>query len=134
MGKEISLEEQRNIQIELLKDEAVLNDEYLMVNFKVAGRLLKEKIQSFKEKIENLSDAEMQKMVEKFNDETVKEIEVDGFGTYEKEVFIKNMKPKAHIVVIKEGDYTIALDTILTEDLIVEGMYRDTVRTLQVLI
>ena len=43
------------------------------------------------------------------------------------------MKPKAHIVVIKEGDYTIALDTILTEELIVEGMYRDLVRTLQVL-
>ena len=31
------------------------------------------------------------------------------------------------------GDYTIALDTILTENLIVEGMYRDLVRTLQVL-
>ena len=43
------------------------------------------------------------------------------------------MRPKAHIVVIKEGDYCIALDTILTEDLIVEGMYRDLVRTLQVL-
>ena len=66
-------------------------------------------------------------------DEEVKKIEVPGFGTFEKDVFLKNMKPKAHIVVIKEGDYTIALDTILTEELIVEGMYRDLVRTLQVL-
>jgi len=49
------IKEELNIKnIELLKDEAVLNDEYLMVNFKVAGRLLKEKIQSFKEKIEKL--------------------------------------------------------------------------------
>lgn len=128
------IKEELNIKnIELLKDEAVLNDEYLMVNFKVAGRLLKEKIQSFKEKIEKLSDKEMQELVVKFNDESVTEIEVDGFGTFEKDVFIKDMKPKAHIVVIKEGDYTIALDTILTEDLIVEGMYRDLVRTLQVL-
>lgn len=128
------IKEELNIKnIELLKDEAVLNDEYLMVNFKVAGRLLKEKIQSFKEKIEGLSDKEMQELVAKFNDESVTEIAIDGFGTLEKDVFIKDMKPKAHIVVIKEGDYTIALDTILTEDLIVEGMYRDLVRTLQVL-
>lgn len=128
------IKEELNIKaIELLKDEAVLNDEYLMVNFKVAGRLLKEKIQSFKETIENLNEEERQKLVAKFNDESITEIEVDGFGTLEKEVFIKNMKPKAHIVVIKEGDYCVALDTILTEDLIVEGMYRDLVRTLQVL-
>ena len=39
-----------------------------MVNFKVAGRLLKEKIQSFKEKIEKLNDKEMQELVAKFND------------------------------------------------------------------
>ncbi len=128
------IKEELNIKhIELLKDEAVLNDEYLMVNFKVAGRLLKEKIQSFKEKIEKLNDKEMQELVAKFNDESIKEIEIDGFGTFGKDVFIKDMKPKAHIVVIKEGDYTIALDTILTEELIVEGMYRDLVRTLQVL-
>ena len=119
--------------MELIKDEKVLNDEYLMVNFKVAGRLLKEKIQSFKEKIENLSETEMQDLVAKFNNEEITEIEVPGFGTFTKEVFLKNMRPKAHIVVIKEGDYCIALDTILTEDLIVEGMYRDLVRTLQVL-
>ena len=75
----------------------------------------------------------MQKLVDKFNDENVTEIEVEGFGTFEKEVFLKNMRPKAHIVVIKDSGYTIALDTILTEDLIVEGMYRDLVRTLQVL-
>ncbi len=128
------IKEELNIKkIELIKDETILNDEYLMVNFKVAGRLLKEKIQSFKEKIENLNSEEMQKLVEKYNDENVTEIEVEGFGTFEKEIFLKNMRPKAHIVVIKDSGYTIALDTILTEDLIVEGMYRDLVRTLQVL-
>jgi len=128
------IKEELNIKkIELLEDETILNDEYLMVNFKVAGRLLKEKIQSFKEKIEGLNAEEMDELVQKFNDESVTEIEVEGFGTFEKEVFLKNMKPKSHIVVIKEGSYCIALDTILTEELIVEGMYRDLVRTLQVL-
>ena len=128
------IKEELNVKtIDLIKDESILNDEYLMVNFKVAGRMLKEKIQDFKAKIEGLSDEEMKKLVSKFNDEKISEIEVPGFGTFEKDVFLKNMRPKAHIVVIKEGDYTIALDTILTEELIVEGMYRDLVRTLQVL-
>lgn len=128
------IKEELNIKkIDLIKDEKILNDEYLTVNFKVAGRLLKEKIQSFKEKIEGLSNAKMESLVAKFNDEAVNEIEVEGFGTFEKDVFLKNMRPKTHIVVIKEASYCIALDTILTEELVVEGMYRDLVRTLQVL-
>lgn len=45
------IKDELNIKnIEFIKDETVLNDEYLMVNFKVAGKILKEKIQQFKEK------------------------------------------------------------------------------------
>ena len=128
------IKEELNIKkIEVIKDESILNDEYLMVNFKVAGKLLKEKIQNFKEKIEKLSEIEMQELVAKFNDEKIAEIEISEYGKLPKDVFIKAMRPKAHIVVIKDSGYTIALDTILTEELIVEGMYRDLVRTLQVL-
>lgn len=128
------IKEELNIKkIEVIKDESILNDEYLMVNFKVAGKLLKEKIQNFKEKIEKLSEIEMQELVAKFNDEKIAEIGISEYGKLPKDVFIKAMRPKAHIVVIKDSGYTIALDTILTEELIVEGMYRDLVRTLQVL-
>ncbi len=128
------IKEEMNIKnIEFIEDEKVLNDEYLMVNFKVAGRLLKEKIQDFKAKIESMSDSEMKEMVAIFNDETKTEILIDGFGSFDKEVFIKNMKPKADIVMINDNGYTVALDTKLNEELIVEGMYRDLVRTIQVL-
>ena len=128
------IKEELNIkQIEFIEDETILNDEYLMVNFKVAGRLLKEKIQDFKATIESLDEDTMKKLVEKFNNDDIKEIEIEGFGKFEKNVFIKNRKPKSHIVVIKENNYTVALDTNLNEELIVEGMYRDLVRTLQVL-
>ena len=128
------IKEELNIkQIEFIEDETILNDEYLMVNFKVAGRLLKEKIQDFKATIESLDEDTMKKLVEKFNNDDIKEIEIEGFGKFEKDVFIKNRKPKSHIVVIKENNYTVALDTNLNEELIVEGMYRDLVRTLQVL-
>ena len=120
-------------EVEFIKDESILKDEFLTVNFKVAGKILKDKIQQFKEKIENLTDDEMRNLVNKFNDETVKEIEFEGFGKLEKDVFLEYMKPKAHIVVIKDNGYTVALDTTLNEELIVEGMYRDLVRTIQVL-
>ena len=128
------IKDELNIKnIEYIADESVLNDEYLMVNFKVAGKLLKEKIQEFKLKLENLDDETMQNIVTKFNDEKVTSIFIEGFGEIEKDAFIKNMKPKSHIVVMKEGNYTVALDTRLSEELIVEGMQRDLLRTIQVL-
>lgn len=120
-------------EIDFIKDETILNDEYLMVNFKVAGRLLKEKIQSFKAEIENLDEETMQKLVKDFNNAENAELEINGFGKLEKDVFVKAMKPKSHIVVINDNGYTVALNTRLNEELIVEGMYRDLVRTIQVM-
>ena len=128
------IKEELNIKgIDFIEDEDVLNDEYLMVNFKVAGGLFKEKIQEFKNKLEAIDEAAMQKLVVEFNDEKSTSIAIEGFGEVSKEAFIKNEKPKAHLVVMREAGYTIALDTTLTEDLIIEGMYRDLVRSLQVL-
>ncbi|MCL2354379.1 MAG: isoleucine--tRNA ligase [Oscillospiraceae bacterium] len=131
--KEIIKEELNIKAVEFIDDESVLNDEYLQVNFKVAGGLFKEKIQEFKAKLENMSDETMQKLVQSFNDEKNETVEVEGFGEVDKTAFVINTKPKAHLVIIKENDDTIALDTTLTEELIVEGMARDLVRTLQVL-
>ena len=99
-----------------------------MVNFKVAGRLLKEKIQQFKQTIEGLNDTEMKELVDKYNDDSINKIKVEGYGDLEKDVFIKNMKPKANIVVINDNGYTVALNTTLNEELIIEGMYRDLLR------
>ena len=120
-------------EIDFIKDETILNDEYLMVNFKVAGKLLKEKIQSFKAEIENLDEETMQKLVKDFNNAENAELEINGFGKLEKDVFVKAMKPKSHIVIINDNGYTVALNTRLNEELIVEGMYRDLVRTIQVM-
>jgi len=128
------IKEELNIkEIDFIEDESVLNDEYLMVNFKVAGGLFKEKIQEFKNKLETINETAMQKLVQEFNNEKASTIAVEGFGEVSKEAFIKNEKPKSHLVIIKENEYTLALDTTLTEDLIIEGMYRDLVRGLQVL-
>ena len=128
------IKEELNIkEVELIEDDNILNDGYLMVNFKVAGGMFKEKIQDFKLALEKINEENMKKAVEDFDNESVEEIEVEGFGKVQKEAFIKNKKPKSHLVIIKENDDVVALDTTLTEELIVEGMARDLVRTLQVL-
>lgn len=120
-------------EIDFVEDESELDDEYLMANFKVVGSLLKEKMQDFKIKLESLSEEKMQDLVAKFNDDNISKLEVEDFGEFEKDAFLKSAKPKKNIVVIKENDYVVALDTSLTEDLVIEGMARDLVRTIQVL-
>lgn len=128
------IKEELNVkEIVALDNTESLNDEYLTVNFKEAGKLLKEKVQDFKQKIADLDEDQMKKLVEKFNDESQKVISVEGIGEVQKEAFLKNNKPKSNIVLIEEGDFTVALDTDLNEDLVVEGMERELVRTIQVL-
>ncbi len=128
------IKEELNIkEIEILDNDSNINEQYLTVNFKEAGKLLKSDIQNFKEKINNLNDDEMHLLVDMYNNENMKKISVDGFGDIPKEAFLVNQKPKNNIVLINENEYTIALDTNLNEDLIVEGLERELTRTIQVL-
>ena len=128
------IKEELNVkEIVNLENTESLNDEYLTVNFKEAGKLLKEKVQDFKQKIADLDEDQMKKLVDEFNNESQKVILVEGIGEVQKEAFLKNNKPKPNIVLIEEGDFTVALDTDLNEDLVVEGMERELVRTIQVL-
>lgn len=128
------IKEELNVkEIEIIKSTSKINDQYLTVNFKEAGKLLKSRIQEFKQKITDLCDLEMAKLVKMYNDENLESIEVDGFGNIEKQAFLVNEKPKENIVLISDNGYTIALDTTLNEDLIVEGLERELTRTLQVL-
>ena len=50
-------------EIEIIESAESLNVQYLTVNFKEAGKLLKSRIQEFKEKIALLDENEMNKIV-----------------------------------------------------------------------
>ena len=126
------IKEELNIkEIEFIEDEEVLNDTYLTVNFKSAGAVLKNKIQDFKAYVEKMDADETKAVLAKMDAD--EKIEIDAFGELTKEVFTKQSRPKSNIVVTKQDDLTVAIDTVLTEALIVEGNYRDLVRTIQVL-
>lgn len=129
-----TIKEELNIkEIEILENTNIINDQYLVVNFKEAGKLLKARIQEFKEKMSNLDDEEMNQLVKMYNDDGTSGVEVNGFGLIPKEAFLLNEKPKNNIVLINENVYTVALDTSLNEDLIVEGLERELTRSIQVL-
>ncbi len=120
-------------EIETIKSAESLNNQYLTVNFKEAGKLLKSRIQEFKEKIASLDENEMNKLVKMYNDKNEQSIKVDGFEEVPKNVFLLNEKPKDNIALISEASYTVALDITLDENLIIEGLERELTRTIQVL-
>ena len=105
----------------------------MVVNFKEAGKLLKSRIQEFKEKISNLDEEKMNLLVEMYNDKNTNNVEVPDFGMIPKEAFLVNEKPKKNIVLINENTYTVALDTTLNEDLTLEYLERELTRAIQVL-
>ena len=128
------IKEELNIkEIEILKNTNSINDYYLSINFKEAGKLLKAKIQEFKEKINNLEKNEMNLLVKMYNDENTSTVEVSGFGMIPKEAFLVNEKPKDNIILINENNYTVALDTTINEELTLEYLERELTRSIQVL-
>ncbi|MDO5557845.1 MAG: isoleucine--tRNA ligase [Clostridia bacterium] len=120
-------------EIKVLENDNQLNEEYLGVNFKCAGALLKQRVQEFKGVVNSIENSTMQKLVQDFNNEDIKELDIPNFGLVSKDAFMINRRPKQEYIVINEAGYIIALDTTLNEELIVEGMQRDLVRSLQVL-
>lgn len=129
-----TIKDELNVKdIEIIQNTENINDQYLVVNFKEAGKLLKSRIQEFKQKMTGLDETEMKELVEMYNNQTSTVVNVEGFGEIPKEAFLVNEKPKENIVLIKENTYIVALDTTLNDDLILEGLERELTRTIQVL-
>ena len=128
------IEEELNVkEIEIVQNTEKINEQYLVVNFKEAGKLLKAKIQDFKQKINDLNNNEMKSLVKAFNNKNKEQIEVEEFGYIPKEAFLINERPRENIVLIDENGYIVALDTTLNEELIIEGLERELTRSLQIL-
>ncbi len=125
--------EELNIQkIEFIKDKLLLEDEYLTLNFKVAGSVLKQDVQKVKEVVVSLDEGQMKKLVDDFNNNVP--LYIDGYEKeISKDIFTKLTKPKNNIIVGEENGQFVALNTHLTHDLILEGIVREIIRNTQVL-
>ncbi len=128
--KDIILSELNIKNIEFVEDENRFNDSYLILNFREAGQILKDKVQEVKKALDALTDEEMKNLVDQYASGNVA---ISGFENLSSDIFIKKYKPKKEFVVSTENDMVIAIDTVIDENLMREGSLRELVRNIQIL-
>jgi isoleucyl-tRNA synthetase len=106
------------------------NEEFLIVNFKTAGAVLKGNVQKLRNALMELNQSDMTNLVEQFKNGKVNFAE---FGDLDASLFVLSQKPKQDYLIAHEGTITLVLDTSIDESLMIEGLYRELVRQVQVL-
>ncbi len=128
--EEIIKDELNIKEIECVVDDSLFNDEFLSVNFKKAGAVLKGDVQKLKNALSELSDEDFKSVMQDYKKGKVN---VGEFKNLDSELFNLEKKPKTDFVIAHENGNTVVLDVNLDEALVLEGLYREFVRGLQVL-
>lgn len=116
--------------IEFEKNTDRFNIPFLTVNFKTAGAVLKNGVQAVKSVLQNASAEQMSMFVQGFKEGKVA---LEPYGELDANLFVLNFKAKEEFVISTENGITIVLDTTLDNALMLEGAYRELVRSAQVL-
>jgi len=111
-------------------DDSKFNDKYLTVDFKKAGAVLKGDVQKVKNLLAGMSAKEMQKCVSGYEKGKVT---IGEFKELDSTLFNLELKAKQEYVISSENGLTVVLDTTIDEDLMYEGLYREFIRSVQVL-
>jgi isoleucyl-tRNA synthetase len=102
-----------------------LQDAYVTLNFKIAGAILKGRVNEFKEHLQTLELAARVRQGGM--------IQVEGWGEFPADMFLLQTRTKPGIVstTCSNDEITVALDTAVTEELRREGAVRDVIRQIQ---
>jgi len=116
-------------ELRFLANAEELQIKFPVLNFKVAGAILKRRVNEFKEFLQ-ADTADIVKQIEQSD-----EVQVDGWDTFPSSMFILQTKTKPGIVstTCRGGEITVALDIELTDELRREGAVRDVIRQIQTL-
>lgn len=123
------IREELNVKEVLFKEnEEDLVEYSAKANFKLLGRQLGKHMKSVAARIENLSMAEVQSLLEG----STLSMDYEG-GTLEltEEGIVVQRIEKENLKVLNEGSLTVGLDSEITEELKQEGAVRDLVRSIQ---
>ena len=116
--------------IEFVTDEEKFNSSSVVLNFKKAGAVLKGDVNKVKNLLLELSQDEMDKVVDSVKNG--QPVTIREFKDLPAELFEIKLTPKKEFAVANIGNNIVALDIELTEELIKEGILRELVRALQV--
>ncbi len=111
-------------------DNSKFNDEYLSLDFRRAGAVLKGDVQKVKNYLAEASESEMKAYVEGYKKNSVS---IKEFKNLASELFTLNTKPKQDYVISNENDITVVLDVTIDRELMLEGLSRELIRAAQVL-
>ena len=122
------IQEQLNVKnIEIVTDDDKFNVTYLTVNFKKAGAILKNRVQELKNVLQNSQS--MAEHVAKFD--AGEKITIAGFDSLSPDLFDRKLAPRDGFVITSEDDITVVLDTTITDELMLEGIARELIRSIQ---
>jgi isoleucyl-tRNA synthetase len=118
--------------VEYIDDINILNDQFLAVNFKVAGAVLKQNVNKMKQTLEGLSADEMKSLTASVV--AGGEVSVPGWDEkFDSSIFAVQSKTKEGVVSAEFAESSVvALDIVLTDELLKEGVVRDIIRQCQV--
>lgn len=111
-------------------DNNKFNDAYLTVNFKTAGAVLKGDVQKLKTKLSEASEEQIKSFVSQFKEGKVSVFE---FENLDSSLFNLCYRAKEEYVIATENDKTVVLDVTIDENLMLEGLARELIRSIQVL-
>lgn len=127
---ETVLKEELNIKdIEIVQDQSKFNDEYIQLDFRRAGSVLKGDVQKVRNALISLDDSTMKAKVEEFK---AGKVNIEGF-TLDSDLFVLSTKPKNEFVIANVNNITVVLDITINRELLLEGLSRELIRTAQVL-
>lgn len=123
------IQDQLNVkQIEIVTDDEKFNVAYLVVNFKKAGAILKNRVQELKNALQK-DEKQMAQYVAAFD--AGEKIMIDGFEPLTADLFERKLAPRSGFVITTANDVTVVLDTQITDDLMLEGIARELIRSIQ---
>ena len=115
-----------------LEDTSSLEANFLTVNFKVAGRVLKNRANDVKAYLAGLDAAAQQALSDDVKAGKALSFESLGLSDVEPDVFTVNSIARDSVAIYKNNDEFVALDTTISEELQRAGILRDIVRQCQV--
>ncbi|MBE6935268.1 MAG: isoleucine--tRNA ligase [Ruminococcaceae bacterium] len=121
-------------EILFVEDTSMLQDNYLQLNFKVAGRILKGDLQKVKGILDNLSADDMKAITAQ--QAAGGEVMIPGYeNAVPADLFNVLSKTLPHIAAhtTDKVEELVAIDATITDALRAEGLYRDLLRNCQVL-